>query len=125
MGSHEMLWRPREARPVDPRSRLCPPAACAPLVWGGDPTVGFGFDGLESSIYQALSIGTSGVGFWGSDIGGFFALGSNHLTDELLDRWIAFGGLPDVFTLAEHGTDPAIVHLSDRINQTRLLSFPD
>ncbi len=68
-------------------------AACAPLVWGGDPTVGFGFDGLESSIYQALSIGTSGVGLWGSDIGGFFALGSNHLTDELLDRWIAFGGL--------------------------------
>jgi alpha-glucosidase len=68
-------------------------AACVPLVWGGDPTTAFGFDGLESSIYQALSIGTSGVGLWGSDIGGFFALGSTHLTDELLDRWIAFGAL--------------------------------
>ena len=32
---------------------------------------------------------------------------------------------PDVFTLAEHGTDPAIVHLSDRIDQTRVLSFPN
>ena len=68
-------------------------AACVPLVWGGDPTTGFGFDGLQSAIYEALSIGTSGVALWGSDIGGFFAIGSTHLTDELLDRWIAFGGL--------------------------------
>ncbi len=68
-------------------------AACSPLVWGGDPSTAFGFDGLESSIYQALSIGTSGVGLWGSDIGGFFALGFAELTPELLDRWIAFGAL--------------------------------
>ncbi len=66
-------------------------AACSPIVWGGDPTTGFRFDGLESSIYQALSIGTSGVGIWGSDIGGFFALGNSALSDELLDRWVAFG----------------------------------
>ena len=78
-------------------------APCAPLVWGGDPTSGFGFDGLESSVYQALSMGTSGVGFWGSDIGGFFALGSNHLTDELLDRWIAFGAMSVVMRNEKDG----------------------
>ena len=68
-------------------------AACSPIVWGGDPSTDFGFDGLESSIYQALSMGTSGVGIWGSDIGGFFALQERALSGELFDRWIAFGGL--------------------------------
>jgi alpha-glucosidase (family GH31 glycosyl hydrolase) len=78
-------------------------AACSPIVWGGDPTTGFGFDGLESSIYQALSIGTSGVGIWGSDIGGFFALGFTALNDELLDRWTAFGALSVVMRSQKDG----------------------
>ena len=30
-------------------------AACAQVVWGGDPTTGFGFDGLRSAVTQALS----------------------------------------------------------------------
>ena len=38
-------------------------------------------------------MGTSGVGLWGSDIGGFFELGATALNTELLNRWIAFGGL--------------------------------
>ena len=63
--------------------------ACSPIVWGGDPTTGWDYDGLESSIYRALSIGTSGVGIWGSDIGGFFAMFGRLLSDELFDRWIA------------------------------------
>jgi len=78
-------------------------AACTPIVWGGDPTVGFGFDGLESSIYQALSMGTSGVGLWGSDIGGFFALFGNSLSDEMLDRWVAFGALSVVMRSQKDG----------------------
>jgi alpha-glucosidase len=78
-------------------------AACSPIVWGGDPTTDFGFDGLESSIYQALSMGTSGVGIWGSDIGGFFALGTRALSGELLDRWIAFGGLSVVMRNQKDG----------------------
>ncbi len=78
-------------------------ARCSPIVWGGDPTTAFGFDGLESSIYQALSLGTSGVGIWGSDIGGFFALGLNSLSDELLDRWIAFGALSVVMRNQANG----------------------
>jgi len=36
--------------------------ACTPIVWGGDPTTGWDYDGLRSSIYRALSMGTSGVG---------------------------------------------------------------
>ncbi len=78
-------------------------AACSPIVWGGDPTVGFGFDGLESSVYQALSMGTSGVGMWGSDIGGFFAFTPHSLTGELFDRWIAFGALSVVMRSQKDG----------------------
>ena len=68
-------------------------APCAQVVWGGDPTTSFGFDGLRSAVTQALSIGTSGVTRWGSDIGGFFALGANRLTPELLTRWVQLGAV--------------------------------
>ncbi len=68
-------------------------AAHSPLVWGGDPTTGWGFDGLRSAVIEGLSIGLSGVAFWGSDIGGFFTLGDEHLTPELLIRWIQLGAL--------------------------------
>lgn len=78
-------------------------AACSPIVWGGDPTVGFGFDGLESSVYQALSLGTSGVGIWGSDIGGFFAFPPNSLTPDLYDRWIQFGALSVIMRSQKDG----------------------
>jgi alpha-glucosidase len=77
--------------------------ACSPIVWGGDPTTNFGFDGLESSVYQALSMGTSGVGIWGSDIGGFFALGQTRLTDENLDRWLQFGAFSTVMRTQANG----------------------
>jgi alpha-glucosidase (family GH31 glycosyl hydrolase) len=43
---------------------------CAQIVWGGDPTTDWGYDGLDSAIKQALSLGTSGISRWGSDIGG-------------------------------------------------------
>ena len=42
------------------------------VVWGGDPTTSWGFDGLQSSIVSGLGMGLSGVSMWGSDIGGFF-----------------------------------------------------
>ncbi|MDQ2943891.1 MAG: hypothetical protein M3R21_09535, partial [Candidatus Dormibacteraeota bacterium] len=64
-----------------------------PLVWGGDPTTGWGFDGLASAVMQGLSAGLSGIAFWGSDIGGFFSLGEEKLDSELLIRWIQFGAL--------------------------------
>ncbi len=74
----------------------------SPLVWGGDPTTGWGFDGLASALVQGLSAGLSGVAFWGSDIGGFFTLGEQELDAELLIRWIQLGALsPLMRTKAE------------------------
>jgi len=48
-------------------------------------------------------MGTSGVGIWGSDIGGFFSLFGRQLNDELLDRWIAYGGLSAVMRNQKNG----------------------
>jgi alpha-glucosidase (family GH31 glycosyl hydrolase) len=61
------------------------------IVWGGDPTTGWGFDGLESAVYNGLTMGLSGVSTWGSDIGGYFALSEPQTTPELLARWLELG----------------------------------
>ena len=72
-------------------------AKCASNVWGGDPTTGFGFDGLSSSLTNALSMGLSGVSRWGSDVGGYDTIGNDpKLTPELLKRWIQFGAVSGV-----------------------------
>ncbi|MFW2387477.1 MAG: TIM-barrel domain-containing protein, partial [Polyangiales bacterium] len=77
--------------------------ACSPIVWGGDPTTGYDYDGIQSSIYRALSMGTSGVAIWGSDIGGFFAMFGRSLDDDMFDRWIAYGGLSVVMRSQRNG----------------------
>jgi sulfoquinovosidase len=94
-----------EERPIVrfQRSGWTGAARCAQVVWGGDPTTGWGFDGLSSAIKQALSAGTSGIGIWGSDIGGFFALGFNRLTPELLTRWVQFGAVSGVMRTQRNG----------------------
>ena len=68
-------------------------AAHLPLVWGGDPTTGWGFDGLASAVIQGINAGLSGIALWGSDIGGFFTLSDQELDAELLTRWLQFGAL--------------------------------
>jgi alpha-glucosidase (family GH31 glycosyl hydrolase) len=78
-------------------------APCATVVWGGDPTTGWGFDGLRSAVRQSLSIGLSGISSWGSDIGGFFALGTNSLSPELLARWVQFGAVSGVMRTQANG----------------------
>lgn len=78
-------------------------SACSPIVWGGDPTTGYDYDGLQSSIFRALSMGTSGVAIWGSDIGGFFAMFGRSLDDDLFDRWIAYGALSVVMRSQRNG----------------------
>ena len=78
-------------------------APCAQVVWGGDPTTGFGYDGLRSAVTQALSAGTSGIGIWGSDIGGFFALGERSLSPELLARWVQLGSVSPVMRTQANG----------------------
>jgi sulfoquinovosidase len=64
-------------------------AAVVPIVWGGDPTTSWGFDGLASAVTCGLSMGASGVAMWGSDIGGFMST-RDRLTPDLLRRWIQF-----------------------------------
>jgi alpha-glucosidase (family GH31 glycosyl hydrolase) len=93
------------ARPIVrfQRSGWTGAARCAQVVWGGDPTSSFGFDGLSSAVRQSLSIGLSGVGIWGSDIGGFFQLGSNELSPELLKRWVQFGAVSAVMRTQANG----------------------
>ena len=78
-------------------------APCAQIVWGGDPTVGWGFDGLASAVTNGLTMGLSGISTWGSDIGGFFALGANQLTPELLQRWVQFGAVSGVMRTQANG----------------------
>ncbi|MBA3305987.1 MAG: glycoside hydrolase family 31 protein, partial [Thermoleophilaceae bacterium] len=97
----------RERRPEGvvrfQRSGWTGAAPCADVVWGGDPTTDFDFDGLRSSVRQALSIGVSGIGIWGSDIGGFFAIGQRKLTPELLTRWVQFGAVSTVMRTQANG----------------------
>jgi alpha-glucosidase (family GH31 glycosyl hydrolase) len=89
-------------------------AGCAEVVWGGDPTTVWGFDGISSAITQALSMGLSGVARWGTDIGGYVSYGGGQeakpgatedetLTDELLTRWIELGALLPVMRTKRSG----------------------
>jgi alpha-glucosidase (family GH31 glycosyl hydrolase) len=78
-------------------------AKCAPIVWGGDPSVDWGFDGLRSVVTNGLTMGLSGVSTWGSDIGGFFSLFENRLTPELLIRWIELGAVSGVMRTQANG----------------------
>ena len=80
-------------------------ARCAQVVWSGDPTTSWGFDGLTSQVRAALGMGLSGVSRWGSDIGGFFALGANRLDPELLTRWVQFGAVSGVMRTQRNGFD--------------------
>jgi alpha-glucosidase len=48
-------------------------------------------------------MGLSGVAIWASDIGGFFSLGAQRLTPELLVRWIQFGAASAVMRTKSEG----------------------
>jgi alpha-glucosidase (family GH31 glycosyl hydrolase) len=48
-------------------------------------------------------MGMSGVSTWGSDIGGFFAIGTRELTPELLMRWVQFGAVSPVMRMQRNG----------------------
>jgi alpha-glucosidase (family GH31 glycosyl hydrolase) len=86
------------------RSGFTGTARHVPAVWGGDPTTGWGFDGLASALTEGLSMGASGVGLWGSDIGGFLS-SEQKLTPELLIRWIQFGALSPLMRTKSSGIE--------------------
>jgi alpha-D-xyloside xylohydrolase len=79
-------------------------AAATPIVWGGDPTTSWGFDGLSSAVIEGLSMGASGVAMWGSDTGGFLS-SLDRLTPELLRRWIQFSAFCPVMRTKAGGIE--------------------
>jgi alpha-D-xyloside xylohydrolase len=108
---------------------------CAQIVWGGDPTTDWGYDGLDSAIKQALSLGTSGISRWGSDIGGYFGVFGGKLTPELLERWIEFGAVSGVMRTEANGFnlgpntrpqifDPEILPIWRRYAKLRTQLYP-
>jgi alpha-glucosidase (family GH31 glycosyl hydrolase) len=106
------------------------------IVWNGDPTTDWGFDGLTSALRNGLTMGLSGVSLWGSDIGGFFTLSAPQLTPELLMRWIELGAVSGVmrtqangFTLGSRGrrpqiTDPNVLPVWRRYAKLRTQLYP-
>jgi alpha-glucosidase (family GH31 glycosyl hydrolase) len=78
-------------------------ARASQIVWGGDPSTSWGFDGLASALRNGLTMGLSGVSIWGSDIGGYFSLASPQLTPELLARWIELGAVSGVMRTQANG----------------------
>jgi len=108
-------------------------AASSPVVWGGDPSTTWDFDGLRSAVTSGLTMGLSGVGVWGSDIGGFFTLTAPKLTPELLQRWIEFGAFSGVMRSQASGFgskdrpqifDPAIAPMWRRYSKLRTQLAP-
>jgi alpha-D-xyloside xylohydrolase len=69
-----------------------------PTCWGGDPIADFPY--MVNQLHAALSIGLSGVPFYGHDIGGF----AGQPDPELYVRWAQFG----LFSSHSrcHGTTP-------------------
>ena len=96
----------RQERPIvrHQRSGWTGTAPDAQIVWGGDPTTDWGFDGLRSAVRNGLTMGLSGIGIWGSDIGGYFSLNDRRLTPELLTRWVQFGAVSGVMRTKYGGT---------------------
>jgi alpha-glucosidase (family GH31 glycosyl hydrolase) len=136
LGVHEATGKGRLIRYV--RSGWTGSAAGSPVVWGGDPTTGWGYDGLESAVRQGLSIGLSGVSRWGSDVGGFFALAEPQTTPELLSRWIEVGFASGVMRTQGNGfdlgpssgrraqiTDPEVLPIWARYAQLRARFLPE
>jgi alpha-glucosidase (family GH31 glycosyl hydrolase) len=77
---------------------------CARIVWGGDPTEDWSCsDGLCAAVHQALSMGMSGVAYWGTDIGGFHAIVNPRANDELTARWLEFGLVNGVMRTQRNG----------------------
>jgi len=70
-----------------------------PVHWGGDPQTSY--SSLAGSLRGGLSLGLSGIPFWGSDIGGFFG---EKPSPRLYIRWAEMGLLSGVARC--HGTTP-------------------
>ena len=94
-----------QARPIVrfQRSGWTGAARCAQVVWSGDPTTQWGYDGLASVVTTGLGMGLSGVSTWGSDIGGFFSFFGKQLSGEMLARWVQLGALTGIMRTERDG----------------------
>jgi alpha-glucosidase len=104
--SHDLTW-PRYGSDFAQFVR-CGNTGTAPyarIVWGGDPSEDSSYaDGLGAAIHQGLSMGMSGIGYWGSDIGGFHSLFTGERTSaDTLIRWIQFGAFSGIMRMQEDG----------------------
>jgi alpha-glucosidase len=105
------------------------------IVWGGDPSTAFDFDGLRSALRNGLTMGLSGVSLWGSDIGGYFALSQPQTTPDLLKRWIELGFASGVMRTEADGFalapspraqifDPGVLPIWTRYARLRTQLYP-
>ena len=74
--AHRRALRPA-AHPL-PALGLDRRAACADVVWGGDPTTVWGFDGISSAVTQARRWALAASPRWGTDIGGYVSFGAGR-----------------------------------------------
>jgi alpha-glucosidase (family GH31 glycosyl hydrolase) len=104
--SHELTW-PRKGSDFAQfvRCGYTGTGPVARIVWGGDPTEDDSeADGLAAAINQGLSMGLSGIGYWGSDIGGYHALfTAGETSPELLIRWIEVGAFSPIMRTEAEG----------------------
>ena len=70
----------------------------APGIWAGDQ--GADWAQLRTLVTAGLSMGLSGMPYWGHDIGGYFGT----CTPELYVRWLQFGALSPFMQF--HGVEP-------------------
>ncbi len=116
--SHRLTW-PRKG-PDFAQFVRCGYTGTGPvarIVWGGDPTEDDSeADGLAAAVNQGLSMGLSGIGYWGSDIGGFHSLFTDGRTStELLIRWLEVGAFsPIMRTQAEGYPLPVVQEGAER-----------
>ncbi len=104
--SHELTWQRYGSQFAQfIRCGNLGTAPYARIVWGGDPSEDNSFaDGLGAAIHQGLSLGLSGIAYWGSDIGGFHSLFTADRTSaDTLIRWIEFGAFSGVMRMQEDG----------------------
>ena len=100
------------------RSGFAGTQAYAPAVWSGDPEASFDdTQGLPANLRAGLSLGLSGVPYWGSDISGYKCLTDAPHDKELYLRWAEVGAVSPIMM-----DDTACVSLTTKASKWTLWS---
>ncbi len=85
------------------RSGWAGSTALSPIGWAGDQRTSYDADdGLPSVLPMGIGAGISGIGLYGSDIGGYQSIGNAPSTKDLWFRWCALGAFSPVMR-THHG----------------------